>query len=368
MKVPFNDLSKLHSELKNEFQHTFESIIENSAFVGGKHVGEFESCFAKKLGVKHCIGVSSGTAALFASFKMLGFTFNDEIILPANTFFACAEAISLCGATPIFVDNDEYFNINVNKIEQKIITKTKAILAVHLYGQSANLSALQNLCTTYNLLLIEDCSQSHFSFYNKKILGTLGKAAIFSFYPGKNLGAFGDAGCVVTNDDELAHKLRLFRNHGEYQKSKHQLIGFNCRLDGIQAAILKIKLQYIDIWNEKRRVAAEYYIELLKDCKSIILPKIMPQNTHTFHLFVIKALKRDKLKDFLAENEIGTGIHYPIALPFLSVYSHLGAKEKDYPEAFKNQKMILSLPIYPDISRQQIRYVVDKIIEFYAED
>ena len=366
MLVPFNDLYALHSDIMSELNDAFVSVVANSAFVGGRFVDEFESNFAEKIQRKHCIGVGSGTAALFATFKMLGIADNDEVILPANTFFACAEAISLCGAKPVFVDNDEYYNIDVRKITSKITSNTKAVLAVHLYGQSCDISVIQKICTINNLALIEDCSQAHFAKFNDKTIGTFGKLAIFSFYPGKNMGALGDAGCIVTDDDDLAYKLRLFRNHGEYQKSKHQIIGFNTRLDGIQASMLNIKLKYIDGWNEKRRIAADHYSSLLKNCTFVELPKVMEYNKHTYHLFVIKAQKRNDLIAYLSKNNIGTGIHYPIALPSLSVYKNEGFTEDEFPNAISNQELILSLPIYPSISYQQIKFVCDKIIEFYS--
>lgn len=367
MKVPFNDLSKLHSSFKNELVDSFANIVDSSAFIGGRHVEDFELNFANKLGVKHCIGVGSGTAALWSSFMMLGFGKGDEIILPANTFFACAEAVCLCGAKPIFVDNDMYFNIDADKIVEKITKKTKAILAVHLYGQACNLELIGDICKSYNLVMVEDCSQSHFAKFDGRMLGTFGKIAAFSFYPGKNLGAMGDAGCVVTNDDDLAHKIRLFRNHGEYQKSKHQIVGFNSRLDAIQAAILNIKLKYIEDWNAKRQQAAKMYYDLLKDCKEIALPLVLPTNLHAYHLFVIKAQKRDELQVFLSNNNIGTGIHYPISLPFVQALKYLNHSECDYPVSYKNQDLILSLPIFPDITSEQIEYVSSKIIEFYTE-
>ncbi len=367
MNVPFNDLSGLHLSIINELMDSFKSIIENSAFVGGKQVEEFEANFASKLGVKHCIGVGSGTAALFVTFKMLGISSGDEVILPANTFFACAEAISLCGAVPVFVDNDEYYNIDVNRISNKITANTKAILAVHLYGQASNIVEIQRICNDNNLILVEDCSQSHFASYRDKKLGTFGQVAVFSFYPGKNIGALGDAGCIVTDNDDLALNLRLFRNHGEYRKSKHQIIGFNSRLDGVQAAVLNIKLKYIDVWNEKRRIAAGYYFELLKNCSSIELPKVMQFSTHTFHLFVIKADKRYELQEYLSKNNISTGIHYPIALPFLPVFSNLNILPEEFPMSLKNQDLLLSLPIYPNINFEQVKLVSDKIIEFYSQ-
>lgn len=366
MIVPFNNLSELHSKIKTEVVESFSSVIDKSAFVLGSVTESFEIAFAKKLGVKNCIGVGSGTSALWISMKMSGIGFGDEVIVPANTFFACAEAVELCGAKPVFVDNDEYFNIDFTKIESCVNEKTKAIMAVHLYGQMCNVVEIKKLCNKHNLLFIEDCSQSHFAESNGGFAGTFGDCACFSFYPGKNLGAMGDAGCIVTNNDNLAEKCRLFRNHGEAGKSKHTIIGFNSRIDGFQAAVLEIKLAYIDDWNKKREMIAQKYISRLMDCSFIRLPLIQKGNTHVFHLFVIKAKNRDELREYLSKNGISTGIHYPTPLPMLPVYkSKYFNNRNQFSEALANSPLLLSLPMFPDLSTDQIEYVTDRIKEFY---
>lgn len=366
MIVPFNNLSELHCKIKTEIVESISNVIDKSAFISGSETESFEIAFAKKLGVKHCIGVGSGTSALWISLKMSGIGIGDEVIVPANTFFACAEAVELCGAIPVFIDNDECFNIDITKIESSINENTKAIMAVHLYGQMCDVDEILKICNKYDLLLIEDCSQSHFAKSNGKFAGTFGDCACFSFYPGKNLGAMGDAGCIVTNNDSLAEKCRLFRNHGEEGKSKHTIIGFNSRMDGFQSAVLKIKLAYIHDWNKKREELAQEYISRLMDCSFIQLPLVQKGNTHAFHLFVIKAERRDNLKIFLQESGINTGIHYPTPLPFLPVYKSKYNDDRNlFPNASANENILLSLPIYPDLSTNQIDYVTDKIKEFY---
>ncbi|HOK38248.1 MAG: DegT/DnrJ/EryC1/StrS family aminotransferase [Bacteroidales bacterium] len=368
MNIPFNNLKLIHNPIKEEILSNFSDIIDNSAFVGGKYVEEFEKTFAEKLGTKHCIGVSNGTIALWVAMKACRIGIGDEVILPANTFFACAEAVEMCGAIPVFVDNDEYFNIDITKIEKAISPKTRMIMAVHLYGQACEIQKISAICKKHNLLLLEDCSQAHFSKNGGKYCGTYGDIATFSFYPGKNLGAFGDAGSIVTNDDILAERCRLIRNHGEAGKSNHVMIGFNCRMNPFQAVALNVKLRYIDDWNTKRKMIADMYQKYLGDCEKIILPKIKPNSVHTFHLFVILAEDRQNLRNFLTEKGIATGIHYPIPLPFISVYkdSYVN-KEILFPNAINFSSRILSLPIFPGMTEEQIKYVCENILSFFSK-
>jgi len=368
MKVPFVDLKIQYKNIKQEIDSAIFDIINTSAFIKGESVSTFESDFAALLGVKHCIGVGSGTDALIISLKSLGVGVGDEVITAANSFIATSEAISATGAKVVFVDiNDDTFNINVKLIEQKITENTKVIIPVHLYGQMADMEAIKNIALKYNLKIVEDSAQAHLSEYRFSSgkwskAGTVGDMAAFSFYPGKNLGAYGDAGAIVTNDDDMAKKVRMYANHGRIKKYNHDFEGLNSRMDGLQAAVLNVKLKYIEQWTVKRREIAEYYTELLKEVVGIDSPVvIMGKYRPVWHLYVIKTDRRDELKIFLREKGISTGIHYPISLPNLKAYKYLNHKTNDFPVASFNQNKLLSLPIFPEITNLQIEYVVDQI-------
>ena len=364
--IPFVDLKAQYQEIKSEIDNAIQSVIEESAFVRGKYVKEFEESFAKKYGVKHCISVANGTDAIYITLKMLGIGPGDEVITTALSWIATSETITQAGATPVFVDIDpEYYTIDVKKIEDKITPRTKAIIPVHLYGQPAEIDKITELCDKYNLFLVEDCAQAHFAQYQGQKVGTFGIAATFSFYPGKNLGAYGDAGAVITNNDELATKIRIFANHGALKKHDHEIEGVNSRMDGLQAGILSVKLKYIDKWNQKRFANALLYNERLKDFDEIITPKIRSNASHIFHLYVIRLKKRDELKMFLQDKGIDSAIHYPIALPFLKAYSYLNHKPQDFPVVYRYQNEILSLPMYPELSDSAIFCVTDQIKGFF---
>lgn len=366
MKISFNNLNLSNSIVENEILTEILKIIRESAFIGGESVDDFEIKFAEKLRVKHCIGVSNGTAALWISLKALGIGEGDEVIVPANTFFACAEAVETAGAKPVFCDNDEYFNIDVTKLENLMSERTKAIMVVHLYGQACDIDEIKVICKKYNLFLIEDCSQAHFSKYKNEYCGSFGDIATFSFYPGKNLGAMGDAGAIVTNNDDYAEKCRLFRNHGEAGKSNHVMIGFNCRLDAIQAAVLKVKLKYIDEWNRQRNEIASIYVSELGSCDNIVLPKVKSKNYHSFHLFVILAEKRYELKNFLQSVGISTGIHYPLPIPLMPIYKDLWAEHIERLRmCISYSEKLLSLPIFPGMTKEEVMYVTKMIKQFY---
>ncbi len=364
--IPFIDLNKQYHSIKKEVDESIQSVISQSAFINGTYVETFEKSFAEKLGVKHCIGVGNGTDALAIILRVLNIRNGDEVITAANTFIATSEAITMNGAKVIFIDNDEYFGINTELIEEKINSKTKAIIPVHLYGQAVNISKIQEICKKHHLLLIEDCAQSHFAKYNHQYTGTFGQAATYSFYPGKNLGAYGDGGAITTNDDEIASKIRMYCNHGSPSKHIHSIEGINSRLDGMQAAILSVKMKYIDDWNQKRYEAAQLYIEKLSKCKNVITPLMRPLSSHIFHLFVIRCENRDELQKHLNNHGIQTGIHYAKALPYLDCYQHLKCKPSDFPIAYRNQNELLSLPMFPEISDEQINEVCDTIINFYS--
>ncbi|WP_406656584.1 DegT/DnrJ/EryC1/StrS family aminotransferase [Methanolobus sp. ZRKC2] len=368
MIVPFVDLKRQYLSIKPEINNAIESVIEDTAFVRGKYVTDFENAYAEKYGVNHCISVANGTDAIYITLKALGIGLGDEVITVANSWISTSETITQAGAKVVFVDIEpDYFTIDVSKIEEKITSKTKAIILVHLYGQPAEIDTIKDICDKHSFYLIEDCAQAHFASYKNQKVGTFGIAGTFSFYPGKNLGAYGDAGAIITNNGELADKMRMFANHGSLKKHKHQIEGINSRMDGLQAAILSVKLPYIDEWNEKRYHNALLYNELLSDVEEITVPKIRPNATHIFHVYSIRTNKRDKLQTYLEGNGISTAIHYPVALPFMQAYKYLGHHSEDFPVAYQYQNEILSLPMYPELSTTSVYYVVDKIKEFFKQ-
>ena len=365
-KVPFVDLKMQYYSIKESIDTAIADVIENTAFIRGKYVDNFEKAFAKECGVKHCIGVANGTDAIYLTLKMLGIGEGDEVITVANSWISTSETITQTGAKVVFVDIEpDYFTIDINKIEAKITSKTKAIIPVHFYGQMANIVAVKNIADKHNLYLIEDCAQAHFSEFQGIRAGTTGIAATFSFYPGKNLGAYGDAGAVITNDDELAKKIKMYANHGCVVKHQHEIEGINSRLDGIQAAILEAKLPHIYEWNNKRLANGLFYNSLLSDCKNIIIPKIRDNSKHIFHVYCLRAENRDGLQKFLNESNIETSIHYPTALPNMQAYKYLNHTPSDFPIASDYQSKILSLPMYPELTKEQMEYVASKIKEFY---
>jgi dTDP-4-amino-4,6-dideoxygalactose transaminase len=366
MKVPFIDLSAQYKILKNEIDEAIFSVIDRGQFIKGKFVNEFENSFAEKLGVKHCISVGNGTDALYIALKSLGIKSGDEVLLPAMSWISAAEAIALAGACPVFVDMEsDYFTINFKEAKEKITKKTKALIAVHLYGQATQLSILKEFCAYNNLMLIEDCAQAHFSKHENLTAGTVGNVATFSFYPTKNLGAYGDAGCVVTDDEEVATYARRFSNHGGLNKHEHLFEGINSRMDELQAAVLLVKLKYINEWNEQRNHKATLYRKYLHAVSSVQLPKQIAGGYHTYHQFVIKSEKRDALKNFLLSKSIATEIHYPHALPFEPAYRHLNHTANDFPIAFQLQSQLLSLPIYAELPDESVEYVCSTIVDFY---
>lgn len=367
MRVPFVDLHAQYLSIKDEIDNAIQSVINDTAFIGGKYVKEFENNFAKLYSVKHCIGVANGTDAIYIILKMLGVGQGDEVITAANSWISTSETISQTGAKPVFIDIDEkYYTINENLLESKITPKTKAIIPVHLYGQMCNIKKIHSICKKHNLFLIEDCAQSHFSSSKDKLAGTFGIASSFSFYPGKNLGAYGDAGCIITNDDTLAKKMRMFANHGSLIKHEHDIEGINSRLDGLQAAILNTKLSHLDEWINRRIYNAQLYTELLNGVADIITPLIRENSRHTFHLYVVRTKFRDALKDYLTSRNIDVSIHYPVALPNLKAYEYINIPKEDYNITNSFQNEILSLPMYAELSSVQIEFVVNCIKDFFA--
>ena len=366
MHIPFVDIKAQYQLIKSEIDLAVQNVINDVSFIGGKYVEKFENEYANIYGVKHCVSCANGTDAIYIALKALGIGMGDEVITVANSWISTSETITQTGAKPIFVDiHSDYYTIDINKIEEKITSKTKAIIPVHLFGQPCDMDTLTAICNKHNLFLIEDCAQAHFAEWKGEKVGTMGVAGTFSFFPGKNLGAYGDAGAIITNDSEFAEKARMFANHGALIKHKHEIEGINSRLDGLQAAILSIKLKYIMEWNEKRLQNALLYNDYLSNMEMIETPKIHPDVKHVFHLYVIRTGFRNELTEFLKGNGVSTGIHYPTALPFLEAYRYLGHKPDDFPIAYQYMGDILSLPMFPELTEEQIKFVVSKINEFY---
>jgi dTDP-4-amino-4,6-dideoxygalactose transaminase len=366
MRVPFVDLRVQYDSLKTEIDSAIRSVIEKTAFIGGQFVDKYEMAFAEKHGAKHCVSCANGTDAIYITLKALNIGPGDEVITVANSWISTSETITQTGAKPVFVDIEpDYFHVDPGRIEEKISKRTKAIIPVHLYGQPARIDEIQRICEKYDLILIEDCAQAHFSEFHGKKAGTYGLAGTFSFYPGKNLGAYGDAGAIITNDDVLARRARLYANHGSLKKHHHEMEGINSRLDGIQAAVLDVKLKYIDEWNRARHKNAMKYNEWLSGLPQVAVPKIRADAFHIFHLYVIRTERRDALADYLSSKQIGTGIHYPTALPFMPAYEYLRHKPDDFPVAYQYQNEILSLPMFPELNDDQIGYVVSAIKEYF---
>lgn len=365
--IPFVDLKKQYLSIKKQIDNALSQVIEETAFIGGKYVSEFEKKFEEIYKVNNCISVANGTDSLFIIMKMLGIGLGDEVITVANSWISTSETISLTGAKPVFLDIEkEYYTIDVELIENAINSKTKAILPVHLFGQMCDMDYILEIANKYNLFVIEDCAQSHFSEYNSKKAGTFGIAGSFSFYPGKNLGAYGDAGCIITNDFDFARKCKMFARHGSLKKHDHQIEGVNSRLDGLQAAILNVKLHYISEWTKRRIENAKLYEKYLSNVSEVILPKIRPNTVHSFHLYVIRCKKRNELLRYLKSNGIECAIHYPQILPLLPAYDYLNYKSDAFPVAYSFQSEILSLPMYPELTEDMISFISKTIFEFYC--
>ena len=363
--IPFLSFEKMHSEIKQELMESFEKVLDRNYFILGKECEEFESAFSKYCGTDFCTGVGNGLNALELILCAYEIGEGDEVIVPSNTYIATALAVSNVGATPVFVEPDlDTYNINPSLIEERINEKTKAILAVHLYGRAADMDSIHDIASRFNLLVFEDCAQAHGAKYKGKKVGSLGNAAGFSFYPGKNLGALGDGGCVTTNDPVIAEKIRCLRNYGSDYKYHNIYKGVNSRLDELQAAILSVKLKQLDKWNKERRRIANRYLTEIKN-PLIHLPKVSDDEyEHVYHVFVIRCSKRDELEDYFKNNGIGTLKHYPIPMHLQEAYVDLGLKEGDLPFAEEISKTVLSIPMYYGMTEEQISYVIDKINSF----
>lgn len=364
MKIPFNTLDKQFYLYQDEYEKKALEILRKGWYVLGPEVKAFEEEFASYLNTPYVIGVDNGLNAIVMAVRALGIKEGDEVIVQANTYIASVMGITMNGATPIFVEPDEYYNIDVDKIEEKITKKTKAILVVHLYGQASNMDKILELCEKYNLKLIEDCAQAHGAKYKDKMIGTFG-IGCFSFYPSKNLGCFGDGGAISTNDKKLDRDFRVLRNYGSEKRYYNEVVGYNSRLDELQAGLLRVKLKHIFELEEEREKIAQRYLNEIKNLL-IHLPKIRENCSHVWHLFVVRVNNREKFQRYLEENGIGSVIHYPIPPHLSEAYKYLGYKEGDFPITENYAKTVLSLPLYNGMAKEELDYVID-IINKYEE-
>lgn len=364
MKVPFLDLKVQYQSIKHEIDPAIQGVCADAAFVLGKYVFEFEKEFAKYCQTSDCVAVNSGTTALHLALLALGIGLGDEVITAANTFIATCEAISYTGAQVVLVDCDEKtYTLDPVKLEAKITRRTKVILPVHLYGQTADMDPILEIARKHNVVVIEDSAQAHGATYKGKPTGGLGVMGCFSFYPGKNLGAYGEGGAITTSDPAIAEKLRKFRDHGSNKKYYHDVVGYNYRMEGIQGAVLNTKLKHLNTWNEMRHKNAELYRKYLAGA-DVVVPYEREGCRHVYHLFVIRHKRREGLMAYLKENEIDSLIHYPIPVHLQNAYRHLGLGKGSYPVTETITDEIVSLPMFPELSEEQIRHVADKIKGF----
>jgi dTDP-4-amino-4,6-dideoxygalactose transaminase len=365
--IPLVDLATQSRNIKAEVLARMGKVIDSASYILGSQVAEFESQFADYCGVEHCVGLANGTDALHLALRALDIGPGDEVITAGNSFAATALAIVYCGASPVLVDvREDDFNIDVDLVEQAITERTKAIIPVHLYGQAANMQAIMEIARRYNLKVVEDAAQAHGAELNGQRCGSFGDIGCFSFYPGKNLGAFGDAGAAVTQDAGLAEKLRLLRNYGQVVKNRHDLLGFNCRLDTLQACVLLTKLQYIEGWTEQRRQVAAWYREELADT-GLLLPIEKENARHVYHLFVVRHPQRDQLIRQLAEQQIFCGIHYPHTLPSAGPFVNAVTVPLEVPTCSRLAQEIVSLPMYPEMNRGHVARVAQSIRAVVSE-
>jgi dTDP-4-amino-4,6-dideoxygalactose transaminase len=368
MKVPFLDLKAQVAPIKEEIKAAINEVIDNTAFAGGPFVEKFEKEFAAFCGSKYAVGVGNGTDAIWLALLALGIGEDDEVITAPSTFVATAEAISFAGAAPVFVDIEpDTCNMDPARIEGAITPRTRAIIPVHLFGQPADMDPILEIAKKHNLLVLEDACQAHGALYKGRKAGTMGIAGCFSFYPGKNLGAFGEAGAVVTDDEETAKKIKVLRDHGQPQKYHHDVIGWNGRMDGIQGAVLSVKLKHLEKWNEARRANATKYSTLLAGVDNIRLPVEKDYARHVFHLYAIRDPKRNALMAFLGEKGVATGIHYPVPLHMTKAYEYLNLKTGSFPVAEMAAAEFCSLPMYPELTDDQISYVCACVKEFHSK-
>jgi dTDP-4-amino-4,6-dideoxygalactose transaminase len=369
MDIPLVDLKAQYQSIKGEMDAAIAAVLAETAFVGGPFVKEFEESFARYCGVNHCVGVANGTDALFIALKTLGVGPGDEVITVANSFVATSEAIKMAGAQVVFVDiNAKTYTIDVERIEEKITAKTKAIIPVHLYGQPADMDPIRQLARKHGLFVIGDAAQAHGSLHKGVPISKLADITCYSFYPGKNLGAYGDGGALVTDSEGWASKARMFANHGRTKKYDHDIEGINSRLDGLQASILTVKLRHLEDWTERRRANARRYTQMLQGL-GVVTPEELDDVRAVYHLYVVRVPngRREALREYLKAGGVSTGIHYPIALPYLNAYRYLGHVETDFPESLKASSEIVSLPMFPEFTEEQAAYTVAQIRAFQRQ-
>ena len=367
MTVPFLDLKSHHAPLREEFIGAIQEVIDAAAFAGGPFVAQFEAEFAAYCDCLYAIGVGSGTEALWLTLLALGIGRGDEVITVPNTFIATAEAITYCGAKPVFVDVDECtYTMDPAALEKSITPRTKAIIPVHLFGQPADMDPILRVARERGVYVVEDACQAHGAEYKGRKVGSLGDAASFSFYPGKNLGAFGEAGAVVTNDAKLQEKVRILRDHGQNRKYHHIMVGWNCRMDGIQAAVLRIKLRHLERANQLRRSHAAHYGWALDGIAEVVTPLQIASVRHVYHIYAIRVQERDEVMRFLAEKDIGCGVHYPIPIHLQEAYRSLGYERGAFPIAERCAEEFVSLPMFPELTPAQVEIVAQTVKEAAA--
>ena len=363
MDIMTNRLDRGFYMYQEEFEKKALEVLRSGWYILGKEVEAFEKEFAEYIGTKYSVGLGNGLDALYLAFRALGIGEGDEVIVQGNTYIASVMGITMNGATPVFAEPDEFFNIDADKLEALITPKTKAILVVHLYGQASNMKPVVELCKKYNLKLVEDCAQSHGAKFNGQMTGTFGDIGCFSFYPSKNLGAFGDAGAITTNDEKIAGDIKMLRNYGSRVRYYNEKVGVNSRLDEMQAGLLRVRLPHMgELIEEKKKIAEKYLKELKND--KIVLPKVREGATHVWHQFVIKCEKRDELIKYLKDNGVGTIIHYPVPPHLAECYEYLGHKAGDYPITEKYANTVVSIPMYNGMTDEEQDYVIDIINKF----
>ena len=365
VSVKFVDLFAQYLSIKDEINNAIQEVIQTSAYIRGSYVDLFENNFASTIGSPFCVSCGNGTDALYIAMKSLGLKSGDEVIVPAHTWISSAEAVTQAGGKVVFCDtNIDNFTICPESLESKVSSRTVGIIPVHLFGQAADMDAVVRFAEKHKLWILEDCAQAHLARYNGKTVGTFGNVAAYSFYPGKNLGAMGDAGALITSDADLARRMTMFARHGGMSKGDHQIEGINSRMDGLQAAILLVKLKYLDSWTSSRRALAENYQRRLRDVPGVLTPKEEVYSDHVWHLYVIKHRERDRLIRFLGERQVETTVNYRVALPFLPAYKYLKHIPQDFPNSYSNQDRILSIPIFPELTSEQQDWIISSISEF----
>lgn len=365
MNIPFNVLDRQYLKYQSEYENKVLETLRKGWYVLGPEVENFEKEYAESLGTKYVTGVDNGLNAIVLAFRALGIKEGDEVIVQANTYIASVMGITMNGATPIFVEPNEFYNIDVSKIEEKITEKTKAILVVHLYGQASKMDKVLEICQKYNLKLVEDCAQAHGAMFDGQQIGTFG-IGCFSFYPSKNLGCFGDGGAIATNDEKLNRDFKVLRNYGSQKRYYNEVVGYNSRLDELQAGLLRVKLQHLpELLEERKKIAEKYLCEIKNPL--IKLPKVDKDCTHVWHLFVVQVEEREKFQNYLNENNIGSVIHYPIPPHLSEAYEYLGYKKGDFPITEKYAETVLSLPMYNGMTDEEINYVIEKINKYSGE-